>query len=192
MKGRIATAQPELFQETIGVDEMPEGKRPEAKVEVEKAKERDLPRHEGAQLWADLWGLVHEKWAEEYRDAQSCPREDHPFLRLKRLNDWLTDIETFFGGSTIAPRNRRIDGGRLVTTPGVLERVHPAEIHRSLGRHLSGDWGEVCDEDREANEEALREGARLFSVYRGDDGERFWIITEADRSSTCVLLPEEY
>lgn len=87
---------------------------------------------------------------------------------------------------------RPFKGGHLVFTPGIEKRVSPVEMHRALWRHLSGDWGEVCEDDRAANEQALKVGARLFSVYRNRYGVPFWVITEADRSSTCVLLPEEY
>jgi hypothetical protein len=64
-------------------------------------------------------------------------------------------------------------------------------IKSCLARHHSGDWGEVCDEDREANELAAKQGLRIISVYplRGED---IWIITEADRSSTTILTPQEY
>jgi len=61
-----------------------------------------------------------------------------------------------------------------------------------ISRHLKGDWGECCEEDRQANEDALQNGERLFSVYRTAKGAKIWVITEADRSSTCVLLPGEY
>jgi len=82
--------------------------------------------------------------------------------------------------------------GRLLSTPGALELVSHSEIMRALGRHVSGDWGNVCPEDAEANEAAVNERARLLSAYSTDTGVRFWIITEADRSVTTVLLPEEY
>jgi hypothetical protein len=59
-------------------------------------------------------------------------------------------------------------------------------------RHVGGDWGEVCPEDASANDEARMTGERLLSSYRLRSGTRIWIITEADRSSTCILLPEEY
>jgi hypothetical protein len=55
----------------------------------------------------------------------------------------------------------------------------------------SGDWGDLCAEDRKANDRDLREGGRLFSAYDTPAG-RLWIVTEADRSSTCILLPYEY
>ncbi len=59
-------------------------------------------------------------------------------------------------------------------------------------RHVSGDWGDICAEDRQANADALHYGYRLMSVYELSKTERLWIITEADRSSTTLLLPEEY
>lgn len=89
-------------------------------------------------------------------------------------------------------RDRGFSCGLRSMTPGVAERVSVEEQYRAIGRHLAGDWGEVGPEDWEANEEALRTGARLFSVYRTAGGTTFWVITEADRSSTCLLLPEEY
>ena len=61
-----------------------------------------------------------------------------------------------------------------------------------MHRHHCGDWGDLCDEDKQANEEALEHGLRILSHYRLGDNRRIYIITEADRSSTCVLLPEEY
>jgi hypothetical protein len=82
--------------------------------------------------------------------------------------------------------------GRLLSTPGALERVSHGEMLRAIRRHVSGDWGSVCPADAEANEEAVHENARLLSSYTTEEGVRFWIITEADRSVTTVLLPEEY
>jgi hypothetical protein len=73
------------------------------------------------------------------------------------------------------------------------DKVLVAEDYRAcLRRHVTGDWGEVCEEDREENELSLREGFRLFSVYKDRLGTKFWIITEANRSLTTVLLPEDY
>ena len=82
--------------------------------------------------------------------------------------------------------------GKLVSTPGALERVSNGEMLAALGRHAAGDWGNVCSEDAGANEDAVNERARLLSSYTTGGGVRFWIITEADRSLTTVLLPEEY
>jgi hypothetical protein len=61
-----------------------------------------------------------------------------------------------------------------------------------LARHVSGDWGDLRPADIAENEFSLHHGLRLLSTYRTSLGERIWIITEADRSSTCILLPEEY
>ena len=82
--------------------------------------------------------------------------------------------------------------GRLVATPNALANVPHDEMLAALQRHVAHDWGDVCPEDKNANDEACRHGFRVLSVYRTCTGIRFWIITEADRSSTCVLLPEDY
>lgn len=82
--------------------------------------------------------------------------------------------------------------GAVVMTQGVQSSVSPPELLAALRRHLSGDWGELGEEDWKTNEAALRHGDRLLSAYNSASGQRFWIITEADRSSTTALLPEEY
>lgn len=82
--------------------------------------------------------------------------------------------------------------GRILTTSGLLATIAPDDWVEALLRHALGDWGDVCDEDRRSNEEALEEGFRLFSVYHSSDNTKFWIITEHDRSCTTLLLPEEY
>ena len=82
--------------------------------------------------------------------------------------------------------------GRVVATPGAISAASPEEIAAAIQRHVTGDWGELDEHDIAENELSLREGFRLFSVYRTKAGERFYIITEADRSATTVLLPDEY
>ena len=84
--------------------------------------------------------------------------------------------------------------GRIVATPGALEAFREAgELEFPyLMKHLLGDWGEVDPNDRRANDKALKDGTRVLSAYTLADGTRIWIITEADRSSTCLLLPSEY
>ena len=84
--------------------------------------------------------------------------------------------------------------GQLVATPGALDALaesgqSPADF---LSRHVRGDWGEVCDEDKQANDDALLHGERLLSAYQTLRSVKIWVITEADRSSTCILLPENY
>jgi hypothetical protein len=82
--------------------------------------------------------------------------------------------------------------GAVVITPAALEKLDAAGVQMALERHHNGDWGDVCEHDRRENEIALTEGARLFSVYRDRSSTKFYIITEADRSVTTVLLPEDY
>lgn len=83
--------------------------------------------------------------------------------------------------------------GKIVATPGAVQDVAPDDVLRALERHAQGDWGECHPEDAEANSRALSEGeGRIFSVFDSRQGVRFWVITEADRSVTTILLPEEY
>lgn len=81
--------------------------------------------------------------------------------------------------------------GRILSTPQALALLTPEDICLALLRHQSGDWGDVDDHDRQANEDALLTGARLLSVHHSRQGWKFWIITEADRRATTVLLPED-
>jgi hypothetical protein len=82
--------------------------------------------------------------------------------------------------------------GKVFATPGVREAIPHDEVIRALARHLSGDWGDVNAEDKQENEYALGRRLRLLSAYHSRTGVKFWIITEADRSATTVLLPSEY
>lgn len=82
--------------------------------------------------------------------------------------------------------------GQTVSTRNALDTLHPEDVLASIARHHAGDWGELCEEDRQANEQALAHGGRLFSVYHDRNGAKFYIITECDRSATTVLLPEDY
>lgn len=82
--------------------------------------------------------------------------------------------------------------GQLAITSHAQSRLPADAWLDGLRRHAAGDWGEVDENDRQINEEALREDMRLLSAYTTPDGTRFWIITEADRSVTTILLPEDY
>lgn len=86
----------------------------------------------------------------------------------------------------------RFSMGELVITTNAMGRLDRESWIAGLRRHLGGDWGELDEEDRRANDEALRDGGRLLSAYRDTSGERFWIISEWDRSVTTILLPEDY
>jgi hypothetical protein len=82
--------------------------------------------------------------------------------------------------------------GRTVITPNALASVDASAIPAALTRHVTGGWGELCPDDTRVNDAALAEGTRLLSAYTDRNGVTFWIITEADRSVTTVLLPEDY
>ena len=84
--------------------------------------------------------------------------------------------------------------GQIVATPGALAALEEAgqQPVTFLQRHQSGDWGDCGEEDKQENDLSVREGFRIFSVYHTSRGRKIWVITEADRSSTCFLLPDEY
>ena len=90
--------------------------------------------------------------------------------------------------------NAKFSLGRVVATPGALEALANAEEEALtyLQRHAVGDWGDLCQDDLEENELSLAQGFRLLSAYHLADLEKIWIITEADRSVTTILLPSEY
>lgn len=86
------------------------------------------------------------------------------------------------------------DLGSVVATPGAVATLDRNETHAMelVTRHAQGFWGDLCPEDRLENERALEHGGRIFSAYTLPDEERVWVITEADRSVTTLLLPGEY
>lgn len=96
----------------------------------------------------------------------------------------------------VAPNTQlpRFPLGQIVATPGALTAFEQAgqEPMEFLRRHITGDWGEVGAEDRQANEQAVLHGARIMSVYSLRNGTKMWVITESDRSVTTFLLPSEY
>ena len=84
----------------------------------------------------------------------------------------------------------RFPVGKTVATPGAL--ALGIDLVPYMRRHHCGDWGDLDECDMQANEEALEHGLRILSHYKLGGGRRIYIITEADRSSTCIMLPEEY
>ena len=84
--------------------------------------------------------------------------------------------------------------GRIVATPGAIEALEKAQTSawELLSRHVACDFGEIDAEDWQANLDAIKSDARVLSAYTLKTGERLWVITEADRSSSCLLKPEEY
>ena len=82
--------------------------------------------------------------------------------------------------------------GEIFITVNAQNILTDSDISSALNRHKSGDWGELCKEDCMVNEDALKEHERIMSVYTSSNGKKFWIITEADRSCTTILMPEDY
>ncbi len=84
--------------------------------------------------------------------------------------------------------------GQIVATPGALKLIAYSQIDpwALIDRHVTGDWGDLDDDDKRENDDSLRHGFRLLSAYRTAHGERLWVVTEADRSATTLLLPAEY
>jgi hypothetical protein len=91
-------------------------------------------------------------------------------------------------------RKPLFDLGQLVATPGALAALQKTgqSAMDFLSRHVRGDWGKLPKGDREENHLSLEKGFRLLSSYRTTAGDKLWVITEADRSVTTLLLPEEY
>jgi hypothetical protein len=84
--------------------------------------------------------------------------------------------------------------GQIVATPGALSALQKAEQepHEFLDRHVNGDWGEVPEADKQENDFSVQQGFRILSAYTTSAGEQLWVLTEADRSATIILLPSEY
>ena len=84
--------------------------------------------------------------------------------------------------------------GQIVATPGALAALKKAgqQPGEFVTRHVNREWGDIPDEDRRENEYSLEQGFRLLSAYKTNAGDRLWLITEADRSVTTLLIPEEY
>ena len=92
----------------------------------------------------------------------------------------------------IAVQNPQFPLGQVVATPGAIEALNEAKTSawEFLSKHVSGDFGEVDADDWQANLDAIKDGERILSAYTLKTGERLWAITEADRSSTCILRPD--
>lgn len=82
--------------------------------------------------------------------------------------------------------------GRLLITPSAQDQIDQADVFEAIQRHATGDWGELCEEDLQENALSIQNGFRVLSAYSDRHGSKFWIITEADRSVTTILLPTDY
>lgn len=139
---------------------------------------------EAEQLSSRIW--AHFAFGRAREDAQVV------YEARERLLEGMARLE-----SRLRP-GAKFPLGRVTTTAGAAEVLGggdgpvAAEACRSLlDRHLAGDWGDMDAEDKETNERALAEGGRLMSAYF-HDGQKLWVITEADRSATTILTPNEY
>lgn len=92
----------------------------------------------------------------------------------------------------MSAQTKRFPTGRLMGRPGAMRSINMDEMMAAFLRHTQGDWGEVSPADQRSNDYAVQHGLRIASAYRSKQGRMFWIITEADRSATTILLPEEY
>ncbi len=91
----------------------------------------------------------------------------------------------------------KFDLGQIVATNGALQALEQKEVALFLGRHRRGDWGDLCPQDKQLNDQAVKDGGRILSAYTSSTGVKVWVITEAvgddgRRASTCILMPEEY
>lgn len=91
----------------------------------------------------------------------------------------------------IAVEKAKFPLGQVVITATAAGILDTPAVTEGLRRHAKGDWGDICPEDATLNDLALKDGSRVMSVY-GNGERRFWVITEADRSSTTVLMPSDY
>ena len=124
----------------------------------------------------------HSEAAREFAERMGCGvRALDPAYRL--------GAEGLGDGDVVAVDGLEV---RVVATPGALSELNDEARLDALARHARGDWGDAGPNDWAENELALKDGSRLLSVYHTPDGVKFWIITEADRSSTAILLPSEY
>lgn len=131
-----------------------------------------------------------EKWIERGVLEASAPWED-----AWNLFKTCLDIHRAANMSQGDSQNKaKLPLGRIVATPGALKALQEAgqDPMELLQRHQSGDWGELCEEDKRENEFSLKKGCRLLSAYTTKKGCKIWLITESDRSATSLVLPHEY
>ncbi|WP_437191533.1 hypothetical protein [Planctomicrobium sp. SH527] len=92
----------------------------------------------------------------------------------------------------ISSPSPKFPAGQILITSTAQQQLSASEVQQALRRHLAGDWGDCEPDDAATNEDALLHGERLLSVYHTAESVTFWIITEADRSATTVLMPDDY
>ena len=120
--------------------------------------------------------------------------EDHLLVTYDNVQRRMVDVTRVKQASEGKKAEARLSLGQIVATPGALEALQEAgqEPSELLARHLGGDWGDLSAEDKELNDQAIAQGNRILSAYRLKSGLKVWVITEADRSSSTILMPSEY
>jgi hypothetical protein len=103
-------------------------------------------------------------------------------------------IILFRGGAAMPTPKARFRLGQVVATPGAAEAIEAATetAYELIARHVTGDWGDLDEEDKRENEYSVENNLRILSAYVLSTGVKIWLITEADRSATTLLLPSEY
>lgn len=109
-------------------------------------------------------------------------------LEKEQVYLWYLALRKIKGGSLVM----KFDIGDLYITTGARSTLNPTDVQQALLRYIEGDWGELGEEDKRLNDDAVQNGGRILGAYRDRNGTKFWIITEADRSTTTILLPDEY
>ena len=157
-------------------------------------KETNVSRDENVNSRGELTGeTIHEVRSNKMIFNLLTPQG---FLSLSDYGgDGNEDTDSFkdvIPGGTSAGIKSRIPLGKVVIAADAQGILADADIDDAIARHRSGDWGEVSESDWRANDSALGCGDRIMSAYMSKNGERFWVITEADRSCTTVLMPGDY
>jgi hypothetical protein len=149
-----------------------------------KVTEKQRLRLDAARELGELLGDDVDGYAAELEDLQGyledCEVEED------------TDREAVAYSNGLVVSAMKFSLGQIVITRGAQAVIPNEEVIAALKRHAAGEWGQLCEEDHQANEEALRVGNRLLSVYHSATRVKFYVITEHDRSVTTILLPEEY
>ena len=155
----------------------------------DQSKDEDDATSAAAQLAEEIREAIEEECAIPSANLAS----DLMNAALSKVN-WFEIAQAFMEDAKPPPSNRPglFSLGGIFATPGALAQIPPDERIKALARHTRGDWGDTGPDDWAENELSLKEGFRLFSVYHTESKLKFWIITEADRSVTTILLPDEY
>ena len=124
--------------------------------------------------------------------GRQCSKHDGNGPAWQQWEIWGNHPKTGEWSPLVCSVIARFKVGRIVATPSALAQLSSEDILIGVRRHQSGDWGDLQDDDLAGNASALVEGRRIMSLYTTANGKQFWIITEGDRSTTTIALPEDY